>query len=310
MGGMTFIQKAKALDYTKSVKYLLHDHLAGVEPDRGKKIVHASELTKDEEVCPREYALYDATHAKPGSRYLSTSENVTYTMGRVLQDIVVQAFADMNKAIGHWRCPACDYLHEFQSRPWKCASCGVKLAFKAEEVRFQSAVSGASCGIDLLLALGEPKLRAIEIKTIDKDMFKDKHTKKELVAPLAEHKLRTAFYLRIIAESGHPWSSLVSTDAATILYVSKGGYGCQDLTLKSWGLKEQFTPFKEFTVKRDDKMTESVSRRAQIIKHFRDGKVGMPCGVCPTAFAKRAQFCAQRSPCFSGEYPAQYEWKA
>ena len=161
-----------------------------------------------------------------------------------------------------------------------------------------------------MLALGEPKLRAIEIKTIDKDMFKDKHTKKELVAPLAEHKLRTALYLRIIAESGHPWSSLVSTDAATILYVSKGGYGCQDLTLKSWGLKEQFTPFKEFTVKRDDKMTESVSRRAQVIKHFRDGKVGMPCGVCPTAFAKRAQFCAQRSPCFSGEYLAQYDWKA
>ena len=66
MGGMTFIQKAKALDYTKSVKYLLHDHLAGLEPDRGKKTVHASELTKDEDVCPREYALYDVTHAKPG----------------------------------------------------------------------------------------------------------------------------------------------------------------------------------------------------------------------------------------------------
>ena len=46
MAGMTFIQKAKALDYTKSVKYLLHNHLAGMEPDRGKDVVHASELTQ------------------------------------------------------------------------------------------------------------------------------------------------------------------------------------------------------------------------------------------------------------------------
>ena len=306
---MTFIQKAKALDYTKSVKYLLHNHLAGMEPDRGKDVVHASELSKDEGVCPREYALYRITKSKPGARYLSTAENVTFTMGTMLQDIVVQTFADMKKAIGHWRCRSCHHLHEFQLRPWACATCGSKAGFKAEEVRFQSAICGATCGVDLLLALGEPKLRPIEIKTIDKDMFKDKHTGKELVAPLAEHKLRTTFYLRLIAESDHPWASMVSTEAATILYVSKGGFGCQDAQLKTWGLKETFSPFKEFTITRDDKMVEALARRAKIVKDFHDGKIGMPCGVCPTAFAKRAKWCAQRVPCFSGEYPAQHQWK-
>ena len=185
-------------------------------------------------------------------------------MGSMLQDIVVQAFADMKKAIGHWRCRACNHLHEFQLRPWACAACGVEGWPSRRRRSGSRAPSAARRAASISCSrLGEPKLRAIEIKTIDKDMFKDKHTKKELVAPLAEHKLRTAFYLRIIAESDHPWASMVSTDAATILYVSKGGYGCQDPTLKTWGLKEQFTPFKEFTIKRDDKMVESLQPARQ-----------------------------------------------
>jgi hypothetical protein len=52
---------------------------------------------------------------------------------------------------------------------------------------------------------------AVEIKTMMKDQFKD------LVGPLAEHKLRTNFYLRIIAESGHNWASLI--ESSRILFV-------------------------------------------------------------------------------------------
>ena len=94
MGGMTFLAKVKQLNHSKSLKYLLHQHLSLYEPERSKKMVHASELTKDEELCPREYALNDLLKTKPVTHFLSTSENVTYTMGRMLQDIVVESFAD------------------------------------------------------------------------------------------------------------------------------------------------------------------------------------------------------------------------
>jgi rubrerythrin len=299
---MTFLKKVEKLDKLKSVKYHLHAHLGDYEPDRPKKLVHASELTKEDELCPREYALTDVLKTKPARHYLSTSENVTYTMGRVLQDLIADTFAEIGKAIGHWRCQACSHLHEFQSRPLRCEKCGFKV-FKSEEVRFQSALSGASCGIDLLLAMGEPKLRPVEIKTMDKEQFKT------LVAPLAEHKLRTTYYLRLIAESDHSWATMVSTERSTILYVSKGGYGCQDDTLKGWGLRDQFSPFKEFTVERNDAMTEALHRRAKVVKDFRDGKVGMPHGLCSTALSKRAKYCPQRTACFSGEHPPVYNWK-
>ena len=222
-GGMTFIQKAKALDYTKSVKYLLHDHLDRPGARPRQEDVHASELTKDEEVCPRKYALSDATKPKPRTRWLSTSENVT--------------FHDRAGAAGHRRAsvrrhgqghrPLALSVVQLPARvpdpPAGSATCGVKV-FKAEEVRFESAVSGASCGIDLLLALGRAQAEArSRSRPCDKDQFKD-----ALVAPLAEHKLRTTYICASSLRAIIPGRAMVSTDAATILYVSKGGYGCQD----------------------------------------------------------------------------------
>ena len=207
MAGMTFLKKALAQDFTKSVKYQLHNHLTGMEPGRPMSTVHASEVTKPEGICPREYALSDLLKKKPRRRWLSTSENITYHLGRVLQDSVVNWFADMGKAVCHWKCMGCGKLYEFQSRPFKCDGCNVR-AFTPVEVRFQSAVTGISCGVDMLVAMGETKLRPVELKTMVADQFKT------LVAPLAEHKLRTNLYLRIIAESDHPWSNLVGSDRA------------------------------------------------------------------------------------------------
>ena len=193
MAGMKFLAKAKLPQPGHSAKYWLHKHFTGAEPDRGLDTVHGSELTKPEGVCPRAYVLSDLTKAKPGVRYYSTSENLTFRMGRVMQDQTVHAFADMGKAICHWKCMACRHLHQFCSRPFKCSVCQFKV-FEPVEVRFESAVSGASCGVDMLLALGEGKLRAFELKTMAADQFKT------LVAPLAEHRLRTNLYLRIISE--------------------------------------------------------------------------------------------------------------
>lgn len=299
---LSFAKKAKDFLPTKSLKYMLHHHLSGYEPARPLSKVHASALTKPEGFCPRYYALHDVLSAKPKDEWLSTSERVTYDMGRDLQDRIVHHFADQGKAIGHWRCMACSKLHEFCKRPAKCVNCGCR-GFRPEEVRFESASTGASCGIDMLLSNGEAKLQPVEIKTMDKEQFKG------LVAPLAEHKLRTNLYLRIIAESEHNWSSLVNTQKAKVLYTSKGGFGCADPELKKWGLSDQYSPFKEYEIIRSDNATEELALRAKTVKDFRDGKIGMPCGICPTAMVKRAMYCTMKKACFSGEHPPQHDWK-
>jgi rubrerythrin len=298
---ISFVKKLKDVTPQNSVKFLLHQHLNGAEPARPLKRIHASELTKEAGFCPRYYALHDVTKKKPKDRWLTTSENVTFRMGRDLQDAVVHWFADMGKAIAHWQCLGCGHMHQFTLRPHKCEICGSK-SFKPDEVRFESAISGASCGIDMLVNLGEPKLRPVEIKTMEKDQFK------ELKAPLAEHKQRTNLYLRIIDESEQHWSNLVNTQKATVLYVSKSGYGCSDPGLAKWGLSEKFSPFKEWDITRDDKLTEEPTRRSLIVKNFREKLIGMPCGICTTSMSKRAIGCEFKKDCWSGDYPPEYEW--
>lgn len=299
---ITFLKKAKELKPEVSVKYLLHRYLSGYDKARSLSIIHASELTKPEGLCPRFYALSDVTKTKPKDPWLTASQRMTFQIGRDQENNIVKWFGEMGKAVCHWKCVACGTVHEFQTRPIACQTCGVKV-LEPKEVRFQSAVSGASCGVDMLLALGEKKLRPVELKTIDKEEFKN------LKAPLAEHRWRTNLYLRIISESDHSWSSMVNSEVATILYVSKGGFGCADPELKKWGLTDQYSPFKEFQIKRDDSQTDDLVARAKAIKDFREGKVGMPCGICTTAMDKRAKMCSLKAVCFSGEYPPEYDWQ-
>lgn len=301
MAVLTFAKKPADLVPKDSLRFLLHKHLACFEPGRPLKRVHASELTKDGGLCPRYYALHDLTGADPKDRWLTTSENMTYRLGHALQREVTHIFADMGKVMAHWRCQSCKTLYEFQKKPAKC-QCGCK-AFEAEEVRFESAVNGASCGVDMLFIPSGPKLKVTELKTMAADEFKT------LVAPLAEHKLRTGMYLRLIEESKHPWSNLVDTKEATILYISKSAYGNAAPDLKSMGLSDTFSPFKEFPVGRNDKDTTPLLHPAKVVKQFRDKKIGMPCGVCATAMSKRAQGCGMRKACFSGQFPGEHEWQ-
>lgn len=298
---ISFLKKAKEMQPKKTAKVLLHQHLSGFEKARSLANIHASDLTKAEGFCPRFVALHDVTGMKPKDEWLTTSEAVTFQMGRDLERNVVLWFAEMGRAVCHWKCVACGTMHYFQTRPQNCTECGVR-AFEPKEVRFTSAINSASCGVDMLLAMGGPKLVPYELKTIDKDEFK------ALKAPLAEHRWRTSLYLRIIAESSHNWANMVDTDQAYILYVSKGGYGCADPELSSLGLSDKFSPFKEFEIKRDDSATDDLTKRAKVVKDFREGKVGMPCGICSSALVKRAAGCPMKAKCFSGEYPAEYDW--
>jgi hypothetical protein len=300
---LTFLKKLSAVIPTGSMRYQLHSHLTGAQPARSLSKVHASALTKAEGLCPRYYALHDAGQTKPADEWLTASEVVTYDIGHDIQDRLVHAFADMGKCIGDWECLACEKNHTFQARPKQC-ECGCK-KFKPIECRFQSSLNAADCGIDMLRIVAPGLLRVTEIKTMDKDQFKG------LVAPLAEHKLRTNLYLRIIAESGfntnvNGWK--IDTEKGDILYTTKGGFGCLDPDLKAWNLSDQFSPFKEYVVHRNDEKTEHLVLRAAVIKAFRAKQVPMPHGICSTANVKRAQFCDRKALCFSGKHPPQYEW--
>lgn len=280
-----------------SLKAMLHDHLSGFEPHRGVKRIHASELTKEGGFCPRFYALADKMPKVLKDGWLTTSERVTYQIGRDMQDNIVNWFADMDRAVGDWRCRACDKLHWFQRRPAKCEGCGCK-TFAPQEVRFESLKSGASCGIDMLVKLSGPKLVPVEIKTMDKEQFKD------LKGPLAEHRLRSNLYLRLIDESdGH---EDIDTSRIIVLYTTKGGYGTADAAID---LDDKFSPFKEYEVTRDDSQTDALVLRAQVVTDYRAGKIGMPMGICSTALVPRAKKCSACQLCFSGDHPPEHDWK-
>jgi hypothetical protein len=275
----------------------LHRHLAGTRPARDPGVVHASELTREDGFCARFYALADGAGGSLPQVPHTTSQAVVWHQGRTMQSSVAHWFAEMGMAVGDWACLACGRVHSFTKRPKMCLACRCR-ALRAVEVRFTSAVSGASCGIDLLLDLGEPKLAVVEIKTIGADAFK------ALVAPLAEHRLRTNLYLRIVAESGDARAAGIGTDRATVLYVSKGGFGTAvDESLRRAGITERFSPFKEYEIVRDDAATDGLVENARVVKEWRAAPGALPGRLCSHRLVRRAQTCPLAQQCFAGDSP-------
>lgn len=295
MKSVKFLKKLKeVVGEVPPLSSMLHAHLRTQDMDRPYERIHASDLTK-EDYCPRRTALKIKTNAPRGSRWLSTSENVTFDMGRKLQDSVVHWFSDMKAAYADWKCDSCGHMHQFVIRPGACFKCNCK-SLSPHEIRFKSALSGASCGVDMLVRIGSStKLKPVEIKTMDKDQFK------KLQMPLAEHRQRTTLYTRIIAEDNGPVAPFVDPSSAIILYVSKGGYGCAQDWLASSPTFDKFSPFKEYAIPRNDAEVEDLSDLATRFNEFL--KTGqMPCGVCTTAFDPLAQKCSMKEKCWSGQF--------
>lgn len=303
---MSFLKKLSDTLPVKTLKFQLHRHLATFDPHRGTDTIHASELTKEGGICPRFYAINSLLGDELPARSTTASENATWEIGRLWQDKIVHYYSDIGIGISNWQCDNknCKLLYKFGRRPAECVRCGCT-SFTPKEPRFTSAKNGASCGVDMLVRFDEgEQWEAVEIKTIDPAEFK------KLAAPLAEHRLRTNFYLRIIAESDEPKAKLINKKKARIFYTSKGGYGISDMEVRKWGLGEYFSPFKEFEVTRDDKQTNFMAERSKVAFDFSQGKVGMPCGICDTAFDDRAKTCPRKKDCFSGEFPGVYDWRA
>lgn len=298
------LQVLKSLKKQPSIKFLIHKELAGWEKARNDGVVHASDLMKDLEFCPREWALRRETGVKPKDQFIGTALKVTFAHGRDVEHHIRNDWL-RPYVVGNWRCDVCGHKHDVFGKYPKvnCPSCNFK-RWEYMETNFVSPHTGITGGIDCLVDVNEPKHRILEIKTMDKDEFK------KLVAPLAEHKARTSLYLRLADESHLDESSKVNTKEAHIIYVSKS-YGFKDESLSEAGIKDSpFSPFKEFVIQRDDSLTENVLIRARVVHLFHQDKaIGMPCGICTNGLEKRAQQCSAVKACWNGQHPATLSWK-
>jgi len=288
-------KKASELKSEQGLKFLLHKELAVSDPPRSIETLHASELTREDiEFCPRERAflLRDGDNRKDGR--LGTSLNVTFQVGRFYEEQVRDKWL-RKYALGNWQCLNCLYVHEYQTVPDTCDNClmdGFMCSY--QEPRAHSPEYDCSCGIDMLL-WKDDVLTPVEIKTIDKDQFRD------LKAPLSEHRKRTQFYLDLLSHS--TWMDFdvkINLDYGILLYCCKG-FGFKDDFEGRQGVSDaNFSPFKEYRVKRGDaKGLESVYKKALAVKEFRkSGKIPKR-EVCPTITCKRAKRCTYRETCFS-----------
>lgn len=298
---MIHVNAKKTKHGSHSPAYYLHRHLSACTDDYWRvDALHASDVTKDD-FCPRYFALSLTLNHTPKRRPSATCDQVVYAQGRLHATMVINWFAEMGFAWGNWLCVGCGCKRLQCVRPTDCVTAGCRgQAFVYVETRIHSKESGISCGIDLFLALpGRKKLLAVEIKSYDKEKFK------LLKMPLAEHRVRTSLYLRCLDEAADGWPDKVDVTEADILYVSKGGYGEKTtVPTKQWGFRDRaWSPFKTFTIKRDDALTEEYVQRALPVHKFRCDGV-MPSGICPHALATRAESCDLRAQCFSGKHPS------
>jgi hypothetical protein len=276
----------------KPYAWHLHRKLATMEPGRSYNVIHASDLTQ-KDYCPRRQALHKITKTPFPAQRATTSDQVTWHLGRIIQESLAQWFADLGMAFGYWRCRNCKTTSDFGRRPVKCNQCHSDL-FAYVEARGKDPETGASCGLDLFVKREDGALHLIEVKSILKDKFKT------LEMPLGEHRVRTQLYLEIIKRDPFFGSMAVHTKAATVFYFCKSGYGTLSAAAKQWSLPNDgaFSPFKEFTVGEDP---ENVDYLFKLSADANTAMLGGPLSgrTCMNMFDKKAQKCDVCSQCFT-----------
>lgn len=272
----------------------LHQHLARRDPERDPRNIHASEVTKEDmEYCARAPVLKVRLNIKPKDQFVTTAMAVTWEWGRLVEWQVREWFAELDMAVGDWRClhKPCGRIYGWCKRPKQCQNCKGE-AFEYSERRALSAASGIGSGIDLMVDYGRPLLELVEVKSIDKEKFA------ALEAPLSEHRRRTKLYLRGMSESEDPVWKRVNQQRGRVLYVSKGGYGVKDPEIGTWGITDgQFSPFKEYVIERDDADVDHLVDRALAA---REGMAGgaIPPRLCKALASPRAQKCPVMDACW------------
>ena len=292
---MNFIKEAIKKSHAPSVSVVaeLNKVLKGFRPARGYTTIHASDITNPT-FCPREVALLDITKKPPKGQYIPTALAVTFEMGKVVENLVRSEWLG-GITFGDWKCLVCGKKYQNLYKPESCSSKDCDL--KYVEPVFYSNTLGVSGSIDALMKLGPAsgKLTTVEIKTVAAEEFA------KIEAPLSEHRLRTSLYLQIIETSDHPLKHLIDTNAALILYVSRG-HGKKNET------HNEILPFKEFEIHRDDSSVGPYVNKALTLKKWRMAYI-IPSGVCTSNVDSRMKSCPVAGECTMGAYPSQTVFK-
>jgi hypothetical protein len=269
------------------VKDLLAKNVGGAEDARSVHHLHASDLTKqDPAFCPREVALMRLLGVKRPAQYVQHAMRVTWDEGRDKQWRVNNDYL-RSHMVGDWRCLRCDQTAEWSTYPSTegCALGGHRWEYEEPVFHHPSKFTGS---IDGVVRFSPARQRMLEVKIIKGDDFKT------LKAPLAEHRVRTQLYLRLIAESPDARTSQIDVSAGHVLYIMRG-HGMKDEV-------GQISPFREFVVERNDAAVERYIRMAYAASG------DMPEGICASAMGVRASKCPVAKECFSGKYPAKTKW--
>jgi hypothetical protein len=292
MAGMKFLQQAvsDALAPKTSILKIMSQNVGGYAKARSHKTVHASDVTKPN-FCPRQYALLDITGGEKKDEYISTAMQATFDVGNATAQLFTDKWAGEH-IIGNWKCRRCGDRRNFTCKPKDGCTTSLKggCDWTYDEVKFVSQEHAVSGSLDAIMDLLAPKLFVTELKIIKAEDFV------EIAAPLAEHRIRTSMYMKIIEESDSIYKTRVNLQEARVFYISRG-YG------KKNTVSGEIVPFKEFVVQRDDKSVEPYLEKAKIVKIFRS-KGEIPHGICNTAMDTNAKKCGCAKECFSGAYPA------
>ncbi len=270
----------------KGIIDILRKNMGGWEKARDHTEVHASDVTKDG-FCPKQLALLDITGKKKKDQYVSTALRATFDVGNDISDLVRERWLGQS-AQGFWKCRRCSHKSAFGIKPSTKCTHGGQCDYKYVEARFYSSQYDISGSVDVFTDVEEPKLIVTELKIITPVDFET------LVAPLAEHRIRTNLYMRLVEEDEGILKHRINLKRAKVLYVSRA-YG-----KKHEGYNE-ILPFKEFEVERNDTSLEPMLKLATQAKAYKETGV-IPIGICPTALTSTAKGCSVCTECFSGAY--------
>lgn len=277
----------------ESIIAVLKKNLGGYETGRSREQLHASDITSSE-FCPRQWAFLDLKAVKAEEKWIPTALRVTFDMGLAAETLFVEEWAGSH-AVGNWKCRKCGDQRTMVPKPIGFCKDGTKHWWEYVQIIVEAPEYGLTGSIDCLFDVDTPKLMVTEIKTMNPVEFE------KIIVPLPEHRLRTNLYLKLIAESNHPYKDKFNLLEARVVYISRG-YGKMNTT---W---DEILPFKEHIVMRDDAALVPFLQRAKALKMFRDEK-GMPSGICSTALDKIAKKCNCCTYCFSGKFEPVVKWE-
>ena len=126
------------------IKGLLEKHVGGFEKARSKKEIHASDLTKDVEYCPREQRLMELTEKKQKDQWITFPLRLTFDEGNVRQGLLNNKYL-ANWMAGEWICDDCGRLNGWSLGPPQCSYCQEELAggMRYKEPFFKDPISEA-----------------------------------------------------------------------------------------------------------------------------------------------------------------------